>query len=170
LLLEKLSSSQLLIKKEFQRVMISLGVKFFTIVDDTRLPDGFHSWDLRVLQEILGDVLQKYEDVDTILTFDEGGVSGHPNHISIAKASLSRLPRKPKILQLISIPTLLKFAMPPLEILNPSSSDLVSFVTLCDLSACSDIMKIYSSQDVWFRKLFTLFSRYAYLNTLRIVQ
>ena len=156
-------------KLEFQTVMNSLNIKEFIICDDKRIPDGFRSWDTLVVKELTQSILDKYPFIDTILTFDKGGISGHPNHISTSEASTLRYSRDIKVVQLVSVPTPLKYAVPPFDLVNPFSSDLVSIIGYRDIFACADLMKLYGSQNVWFRRLFTIFSRFAYVNTLKIV-
>ena len=155
-------------KLEFLNVMKALKIDKSVIVDDDRIPDGFKAWDPLVVKDLTQSILDRYTHIDTILTFDRGGVSGHPNHVSIADASLLEFKRPIKVVQLVSVPTLLKYAIPPLDILSPWDTDLVS-INSADPAACSNLMKLYASQNVWFRRLFTLFSRYAYINTLRLV-
>ncbi|XP_044459818.1 N-acetylglucosaminyl-phosphatidylinositol de-N-acetylase isoform X3 [Triticum aestivum] len=50
------------------------------VLDHQNLQDGFHEeWDHGLLAELTMEQIQLW-DIDTIVTFDSYGVSGHPNH------------------------------------------------------------------------------------------
>ncbi|XP_048559981.1 probable N-acetylglucosaminyl-phosphatidylinositol de-N-acetylase isoform X2 [Triticum urartu] len=50
------------------------------VLDHQKLQDGFHEeWDHGLLAELTMEQIQLW-DIDTIVTFDSYGVSGHPNH------------------------------------------------------------------------------------------
>ena len=56
-------------------------------MDDKRIPDGPHMWDTNIVSQIIENKLNEWSkknvDIGTIITFDKGGVSYHPNHISV---------------------------------------------------------------------------------------
>ncbi|KAL6651627.1 hypothetical protein ACP70R_010552 [Stipagrostis hirtigluma subsp. patula] len=53
------------------------------VLDHPKLQDGFHEkWDHGLLAELTMEQVQLWE-IDTIVTFDSYGVSGHPNHQDI---------------------------------------------------------------------------------------
>lgn len=53
-----------------------------TLVDHPELKDGMRQvWDASVIAHIV-DEHSKKQEIDRIITFDEGGVSGHPNHVA----------------------------------------------------------------------------------------
>ena len=175
---------------EFRRVMAQLRLSKFYIMDSIQLPDGFHAWNSDSVRTEIEKVLVDNPDVDTIMTFDKGGVSGHPNHVSVRAGVGAVLlgrestdaprrrtsPRLAKsqssafknltVLELVTVPLWLKYAVPPMDLLFQSSEDLA--VTNWSLDA-SRLMRLYESQNVWFRQLFSLFSRYAYVNTFKVI-
>jgi len=155
-------------KKEFIHVMETLDVQKSLILDDKRIPDGFNLWDATVVCELIEKVIGDNPTIDTLLTFDIGGVSGHPNHVSIARASELSFSRKIELVKLKTVPTLTKYAFPPFDLILPWKSELLAVLNIGDIFACANLMRLYNSQNVWFRRLFTLFSRYAYINTLEI--
>jgi hypothetical protein len=71
---------------ELEKVCSHLKIKNYEIIDNENLQDCIKTkWD----QEIVADVIKEYLDKDnnidsigTIVTFDERGVTKHPNHIS----------------------------------------------------------------------------------------
>ncbi|CDK25921.1 unnamed protein product [Kuraishia capsulata CBS 1993] len=69
-----------------------LGIKEVKVIDDPAFQDGMNIiWDAsKIAQEISGYVssLQMDSKSLSILTFDEFGISGHPNHISMYNGCL----------------------------------------------------------------------------------
>ena len=152
-------------KLEFDRVMSSLFIEKYFIFDDKRIPDGFHKWDVLVVKELVESVLAKHPQIDTIITFDRSGVSGHPNHVSVCDGV--RLLNDKLVLELITIPTLVKFLVPPIDLLTLDKDHLAIWLPSLKVSST---MQLYESQNVWFRRLFAFFSRYAYVNTFKVRQ
>jgi N-acetylglucosaminylphosphatidylinositol deacetylase len=136
-----------------------------------------------------------------VVTFDEGGVSGHPNHMALARAvsSLVRptgeeipLPPAVKIWALETTNIIRKY-VGPLDILasvlvwlwlwlsesvrrRTGATDYEgNSRSINDFRLCLNVspgltfraMLAYASQFVWYRRLFIVFSRYTYVNTLR---
>ncbi|KAG2449919.1 hypothetical protein HYH02_000024 [Chlamydomonas schloesseri] len=56
-----------------------------TILDQPRLQDGFHEWDTSAVAPAVAAAVKAVQP-DELVTFDAGGVSGHPNHTSIFRA------------------------------------------------------------------------------------
>lgn len=102
------------------------------------------------------------------MTFDDRGVSGHGNHISVYRAALefaatSRLP----VFSLVSYSTLSKYTS---WIFFParsfSAGHLSSSLVVSNPRPrlVWSLMAAHASQFVWFRKLFVAFSSYTYFN------
>lgn len=115
-----------------------------------------------------------------IFTFDEGGVSHHPNHIAVylgLRRALKRLQNSHVIttsdLRSSNQPHLLAFALDSTSVLRKYSGifdSVVSFgnrrvVFSFDLKLNYQAMTAHYSQFVWYRHLFVVFSRYSYMNT-----
>lgn len=103
-----------------------------------------------------------------IITFDEKGVSGHPNHISTYKGvqlSLISFSKKKISMTGLKLQTTNVFRKffgvldLPLSLL--SDNVVINFNLLKVLKG----MQAHKSQNVWYRILFVLFSRYTYMNT-----
>ena len=146
-----------------------MGFTTFKVIDDKRVPDGPHPWNIEAVGEITVDHMKSLADngqaIETVITFDEQGVSSHPNHISCYEACL-KLKKDNKIkrlLKLESVNILRKFSA-WLDIFTADASRL-RFVLPSPLPAASALQKHWT-QWVWFRKLFISFSRYAYFNEL----
>lgn len=116
---------------------------------------------------------------EQILTFDERGVSGHPDHSAVHRGVMHLL-RQPKpatgvgfeadAYELLSTGLLRKYSGLldlPLSLLlsrwPPHGAFFVSFSARRAWRA----MAAHRSQFVWYRRLFVIFSRFAYVNTLR---
>lgn len=196
--------------KELEDVSSYLGITSLKVVDDPFLRDGFkESWPMEVTALHVEESVRRCR-ADVVLTFDEGGVSGHPNHTATYRgvlfwmsnseiedtaasdendaaswtklnqgsmSLLNSVTRKQKrsnsklqtqVWVLVSTNVVRKFLM--------MADVFVSFFLLersnAHLAASNPTqlvraMRMHKSQWVWYRKLFILFSRYSYVNTLR---
>ena len=111
---------------------------------------------LRHIDRILPSI-----DVDTIVTFDKGGISGHANHIAISDASLY-YKEKMALFHLVSHPLYIKY-----NLFHPPSSAYVFKSDLNDWKRGIRAMVFaHVSQMRWFRWAWILFSRYMVINEL----
>ncbi|XP_032223625.2 N-acetylglucosaminyl-phosphatidylinositol de-N-acetylase isoform X2 [Nematostella vectensis] len=160
-------------KKELQESCAVLGLSsdHVSIVQDRRLPDDPEvEWDLRLVQNLLQKHISTY-DIDTVVTFDGYGISGHRNHIALYK-SLNTLPNGPEgkglhipIYTLESVSLVRKY----ISFLDLPWSIFSSCLFLCsvqDYFKAQRAMATHYSQYVWFRRLYVVFSRYMVMNTL----
>ena len=157
-------------ERELHAVGELLGVANITVVNDTGLQDGPENvWDLRAIQMHVSRYVRAH-DISNILTFDLNGVSQHPNHLDVnhAMRQLHRRLRKANVqfYQLESVGLLRKFLgaldVPISQLQRPYYQ-----VFWGSLPLSWSAMARHKSQFVLFRKLFVLFSRYTYVNTLR---
>ena len=164
---------------------LSLSADAVLLVDDERLQDGLRtSWPFKPIADRV-DEWRRQRGVDCIVTFDSGGVSGHPNHCAIHHA-LSELCYRQHNLHVY---TLLSFPLPQkyLSLVGAlwgwggggarggqggsaasGSSDLL-FVHW-DWRVNWRCMRAHWSQLVWYRRLFLVFSMYTYVNVLQPLQ
>lgn len=57
-----------------------------SVVDHPRLQDGKQQrWDQATARQLIRKAIQEH-GIHTVLTFDAGGVSGHPNHRAVHEA------------------------------------------------------------------------------------
>lgn len=168
--------------EEFRRVSVMLGHTKHTLLNNPKLKDGWHEWDSQCVVSEISAYLEKNSGVKDVISFDIGGVSGHPNHISIFNAisvmAKTRLTSSVRFHVLETVPVWRKF-LPPIDILivsaqsmisrsNEASSDFPGVVSnVVMLSGVYHYMREYASQFVWFRRLYAFGSRYAYVNTFR---
>ena len=144
-----------------------------------------------------------------MLTFDNYGVSGHPNHIAtyngvLRACQMNFQATKPPVYLYtlesvgivrkyigvldIAVTSLLSLfsrerssvtlhhnwsnAVPPLAQVLTKTSSYSKMINVCHSAApltSHSLMVAHDSQYVWFRCLFVIFSRYAYINTLILV-
>jgi hypothetical protein len=118
-----------------------------------------------------------------IVTFDAGGVSGHPNHGALAQA-IAHIPspkggRNPKAVKVWCLETTsfvrkylgvldapLSFLLARRQSLSPGDETETWVALNLRPWVAYSAMLAHASQFVWYRRLFILFSRYTYVNTL----
>ena len=100
------------------------------------------------------------------MTFDEGGVSGHPNHIATY----------------LGVFHLLQSAKVDFKLMTLQSTNVIrKYMSYADIIFCEgyngfhmfhwnpfdslQAMLCHESQFVWFRRLFVIFSRYTFANS-----
>uniref|UniRef100_A0A0A9VT57 N-acetylglucosaminylphosphatidylinositol deacetylase n=1 Tax=Lygus hesperus TaxID=30085 RepID=A0A0A9VT57_LYGHE len=138
------------------------------------LPDDpLVDWDAEIVASLISWHVEALS-MDTLLTFDDHGVSGHRNHIAISRSvsaliSENRLPPSCKCYALKSENIFFKYIGFLIVFLKRKHSNIyVSSHT--DHITIKNAMSKHASQYVWFRKLFVTFSSYCYLNTLVCLQ
>ncbi|KAG6888667.1 hypothetical protein C0995_006785 [Termitomyces sp. Mi166 len=161
------------------------------VVDHPDLQDNFTArWDA----DTIANVLQPYvksNNIQTILTFDARGVSGHPNHCSLPDG-VAHLPVPPKLYALVTrplhakyigvlAPLLAKFSLsqdyiriyPAVSLhfnqllrfaMDTSPPQAVTVSGFYDYITALQAMRAHASQLVWFRWFYVLFSRYMWVN------
>ena len=73
-----------------------LGAEKVTIIDEKKLLDGMEEfWDPSYIVQLTHKYMEANR-VDGIISFDNYGVSGHPNHISVGMA-IKLLRKDPKL-------------------------------------------------------------------------
>ncbi|XP_045454121.1 N-acetylglucosaminyl-phosphatidylinositol de-N-acetylase [Melitaea cinxia] len=161
-------------KKELWDACLVLGVPDSNIclISDTRLQDNPKAqWAVPVIAKLIQHQVAAM-DIDTLVTFDRGGVSSHPNHSAVFYAVAymfveKNMPQKCTVYTLDSVNILRKY----LGFLDLPLSFLLSskryFLRWTESRRVTRAMKQHKSQMVWFRYLYIMFSRYMVINTLR---
>ncbi|ESL11646.1 N-acetylglucosaminyl-phosphatidylinositol-deacetylase [Trypanosoma rangeli SC58] len=147
------------------------------MVNHPALQDGMQaSWDAALIRQEVMLYLQKAKNVRTVVTFDQWGVSSHPNHIAAyhgVRLVKECMPPGIVFLSLRTRSLLGKYSgalavvqymadiglsskQQPLVFLVPPLASLTSFFA----------MRLHRTQLVWFRYLFVAFSSYTYVNEL----
>uniref|UniRef100_A0A914L3J1 N-acetylglucosaminylphosphatidylinositol deacetylase n=1 Tax=Meloidogyne incognita TaxID=6306 RepID=A0A914L3J1_MELIC len=129
--------------------------------------DGFVEWNITSLAEILLKRIK--QPPKGIITFDEWGVSGHPNHINCFKTIklLTKRWNNTKFFALQSVPLWRKylgfFDVYLTELLE-GNKQIVYITWSGPISAYKIMTNHYKSQMRWFRYFYLIFSRYLYIN------
>jgi len=165
-------------RKELQASADVLGIRRCNVrvADSALLEDGFHQeWNKEdVTVEVTRSILEWAPDV--VITFDEYGVSGHPNHQAthrgVVHAMRSKSHHGIQLLLLVSLPLHIKFGGPPLALVTllfwmaSGSGSPGSIAIQTNIGLCWRAMGAHWSQFVWFRRLFVLASTYSFINVL----
>ncbi|CAG8542680.1 6369_t:CDS:2 [Paraglomus occultum] len=182
--------------KELEASCNTLGIKetYVNIENHAALQDDprIH-WDPAIISDILKDYVTK-NGIDTIITFDDKGISGHPNHISCYNGArvfaknvsandvliykLKTVNVFRKYISLFDLTwTHYNYHVADMKkktngVVKPSTPpDTVLLVSSFEnYIKAREAMKCHKSQLVWFRYLYVLFSRYMVINELERVQ
>eukprot|EP01063_Lacrimia_lanifica_P014140 TRINITY_DN20793_c0_g1_i1.p1 TRINITY_DN20793_c0_g1~~TRINITY_DN20793_c0_g1_i1.p1 ORF type:complete len:250 (+),score=64.01 TRINITY_DN20793_c0_g1_i1:44-793(+) len=145
-----------------------------TVVDDPLLEDGLRTaWDVPYAAALIArHCSSEAEGAHTaVLTFDDHGVSGHPNHIATSRAvrAALRSPNSPisAAYLVVSHAVWYKFTG-VLGSLAPSCTGVG--VKVGSPWPCLSAMLQHWSQMVWYRWLFIAFSRYTFAVDLEEVR
>ncbi|XP_029817153.1 N-acetylglucosaminyl-phosphatidylinositol de-N-acetylase, partial [Manacus vitellinus] len=164
-------------KKELEQSCCVLGIPAsdVTVIDHRDLPDNpAVEWDTHLLSTIVLEHIEA-KNINLVVTFDAGGVSGHTNHISLYSAvrylhSEGKLPEGCRVLVLESVNLLRKyisFLDVPISCLLPG--DALFILSEEETEQAKRAMRCHRSQLLWFRRLYVLFSRYMVVNSLRLL-
>ena len=149
---------------------LGLGAADVTVIDSGHLKDN-SDWN----EDLIANIVHQHcikNAVKTVITFDEFGVSGHKNHVSIFHAvkrvpditlfALETVSLFRKYTSLLDLPlTLVSNHMLPCK----PWTELLSFE---ERSIAIRALYRHQSQMVWFRVLYSIFSRYLFLNTFQV--
>ncbi|XP_014467558.1 PREDICTED: N-acetylglucosaminyl-phosphatidylinositol de-N-acetylase isoform X2 [Dinoponera quadriceps] len=145
-----------------------------TIIISSELPDDQTvQWPIDEVAESILQYIEIYK-INAVVTFDKHGVSRHRNHISLyfAIAALcieKKVPPYCKLYVLESVNIIRKYIQLldlPISLL---SAPYWYLVTREQKHTIKKAMAAHKSQYVWFRKLYMVFSRYTFINTLQEV-
>ncbi|XP_006033174.2 N-acetylglucosaminyl-phosphatidylinositol de-N-acetylase [Alligator sinensis] len=164
-------------KRELEESCAVLGIppSNVAVIDHRDLPDDpAVEWDTQLLSTF---VLKHIEtnNINLVVTFDAGGVSGHANHISLYAAlrnlhSEGKLPEGCRVLILESVNLLRKYISAldvPISCLL--SRDVLFILTKEESEQAKRAMRCHRSQLLWFRHIYMVFSRYMVINSLRLL-
>ncbi|KAF1410435.1 N-acetylglucosaminyl-phosphatidylinositol de-N-acetylase, partial [Spheniscus humboldti] len=169
-------------KKELEQSCFLLGIPAsdVTVLDHRDLPDNpAVEWDTQLLAAF---VLKHIEanNINLVVTFDAGGVSGHANHISLYAALRYKyccseifihfLCLGCRVLLLESVNLFRKYISVldvPVSCLLPR--DALFILTEEETEQARRAMRCHRSQLLWFRHIYMLFSRYMMINSLRLL-
>lgn len=179
--------------KELKESCQLLGIKKVQVENLKELPDSMSSrWNPEDAANIVQKYLETNPKIETVITFDAWGISGHPNHIDThngVRSALAAIPKSYELLELETVPLAFKY-MGVLGIIYEMVDQIVEaaitkveksyemdvvvdkvFVAHSSISEAYTLgfgaMKKHKSQLVWFRYLYLIFSRYMHVNVLK---
>lgn len=163
-------------KKELVTSCTVLGipVRNLSIVDDERFQDGMDNmWEPAALGDTILSVVQRV-GAEAVITFDQFGVSNHPNHVALHTA-LTQLQSSGKMkdvcLYVLESTNIVRKYISFFDIPYSSIVNMTTFIcSPKEVWYAWKAMKCHKTQMVWFRKLYIIFSRYMYVNTLQEVR
>lgn len=168
--------------KELQRSCRHLGIST-CLCAESDFVDGFDQWwpDKDVAAAIKAAVDKSAADI--VISFDARGVSGHPNHRALFHGLVRFAAQNPQrcfVLESIHpIFTVAKYIGPLAMILDAMYQMLAERISskhrrcvavpdpLNEYWIVRRAMAEHASQLTWYRRLYLLFSRYLYVNSLR---
>lgn len=181
-------------KIELARVTEALGPQAsHELIDERELRDSMiDRWNSTKVSDLIELSVKNYhKPIETVVTFDSYGVSGHPNHIAIhqslknlkqrslekyGQSSILRNKRQVDYFSLVSVPFWRKYTLfldsvvtVLYECLFSAGNKPDHFVLGLDFrnyTKLRRILHLHKSQMVWFRQLYMTFSRYMFINDL----
>jgi N-acetylglucosaminylphosphatidylinositol deacetylase len=177
-------------EKELEQSARFYSVDDVVVINSELLKDGMQEeWPPEVVAEHLTKYAALRGPIDVIVTFDQLGVSQHPNHIAVhygvQTAQIHPVLQRTKIYGLHSRALLAKYTSalsiirPAQALINPTSASRATdgsasaqsaihvFIRPEDASCSFRGMQQHPSQLVWFRYLFVWFSSYTFYNEYR---
>jgi N-acetylglucosaminylphosphatidylinositol deacetylase len=161
--------------KELNAAVRLLGMRAdrVKIIDDKKLPDSMGAyWDKEVINKYVDKYVQD-NHIQALITFDSSGISNHINHRAVHYAVKHYISNHSNLsaYELITTNIVRKycsvleiiFSFIEAKILNKEIHLVTHFNPLLN-DGC---MRAHTSQYLWYRKLFVIFSRYSFINTLR---
>lgn len=152
--------------------MLGIPMNNITIVQHTAMPDDPTCfW----REDLVGSIIIKFVEklsIDTVFTFDERGISGHSNHISLYNGlnylvEEGLLPKSCKIYLLETVNIIRKYSIMFDLIISLIWSHHAFFSSIQEVRLAQKAMSCHTSQMLWFRKLYVIFSRYLFINTYK---
>lgn len=157
-----------------------LGISSVEVVDSESMKDGMRTeWPADAVESAVASYTAR-RPVEIIISFDRGGISGHLNH-KCTFAGIVRFSSRcgsPPCYSLETVPLQRKFSS-ALDALTSWALHVLAgresrgalpqhvFIAYTGLALVHNAMRIgHTSQYVWFRVLYVVFSRYAFVNTL----
>jgi len=161
------------LKNAAMRVFGMKKERIKVINDERRLKDDINTnWNADAIIEYVNEYVEA-NGIDIVFSFDEHGISQHPNHCSIHRAlrQSQSIMDGAEVYSLRTVSICRKYSIYFEALLNllicaPFNWNLSKsdFVILSAPNKCWNAMSHHKSQFVWFRKAFVALSRYSWIN------
>lgn len=163
-------------EEEFRSISKELRMEDNAILDHKDLQDHFSKkWNDQIVSEQIKAYIDNNKDIGTIITFDENGVTKHPNHISCYDGLVYYLKENREeikkegiqvyLLDSFSFISQYTFILPFIYFYFKEHGYFNS-----KLMFPYRLMQIYKSQFKLFRKVHVLISCYSYLNSFTKIE
>jgi N-acetylglucosaminylphosphatidylinositol deacetylase len=157
----------------------SVPASNISCINEPELPDDpGHEWDRQVCSRLISAYI-KAHSIDIVLSFDERGVSGHPNHCAVhhtlKSMQLSKTTRQVEAVYSLSSVNLARKYVFLLDLLpsllhhhqqQQDKQNLLAISSPSDYILTFKAMLCHKSQLMWFRWLYLVSSRYMLINYL----
>lgn len=153
---------------ELRKASSIMKFRHLTILNTECFQDSPNSdWPHDKIVDLIHQTCKKYKS-ESLVSFDERGISGHPNHCSIGKALKSYKYDKelPRIFFVKTLPITRKYCFIIDFLFSLLCKENFVCTPFSQLSIPYLSMMSYKSQLVWFRWLYMLFSTYMYKNII----
>lgn len=163
-------------KQEFNDVSKALHMEDNKIIDHPDLQDNLKKrWNEKIVAEQIKNYINENKDIGTIITFDEKGVTKHPNHMSVYAGLEEYIKSNRKEIKDKNINIYLLDSFSPIK----QYTNIIPFLSMffkefgyfdwnCLYSWKH--MKIYKSQFNFPRRMHVIFSGYSYSNSFTKVE
>ncbi|KAI9597539.1 hypothetical protein BDF19DRAFT_463926 [Syncephalis fuscata] len=168
--------------------VLGIDIAHVVVLDHPDFQDSPNArWNTALLGRIIEEHITRHQ-ISRLITFDWRGISGHLNHVALERSVRHMLVTSHRLSSvnmptytLVTIPLLRKYAamldimfsVPIRYVIGASlerEDDKLLFVaSIDDYRRGVQAMREHSSQFVWFRQLYVIFSRYMYINVLHRV-
>lgn len=158
-------------EEEFRTVSKELRMEDNVIIDHKDLQDHYsQKWNEKAVSEEIKVFIEKNKDIGTIITFDENGVTKHPNHVSCYEGLVSYLKEnrekvkkeETQIYLLDSFSFVFQYTfILPFIFFYFKEHGYFNFKFMFPFR----LMRLYQSQFKLFRKVHVVFSCYSYINS-----
>ncbi|KAI8087898.1 putative deacetylase LmbE-like domain-containing protein [Gilbertella persicaria] len=157
-------------KKELSKSCQTFGIlpSHIKSIDHPQLQDGMQNqWSPELISHTLKDYVTK-QKIDTIITFDNHGVSGHANHIALYYGAKHFVQQHTNItLYSLESVSLIRKYIGFADLIVPKKQGSIQLVSPpIAYLLTHKAMRQHTSQLVWFRWLYVTFSRFMYVNDL----
>lgn len=155
---------------------MGISVEQVTVINDNQLPDSpTEDWKKESIEAHIKNAVEQIRP-EVVYTFDDGGVSGHKNHVAVyqsvknifSSANRNR-PTGVRAICFLQTTSLWRKYLGVLDL--PFSFLSASHVVVAgprDIMCGERAMLAHRSQLEWFRFLYLLFSRYMVINSFSV--
>lgn len=172
-------------EQEFADVIMALGPSVtLNVIKDSHLQDNMTvDWNSNEVVHYISKQIDEHDKaINTLITFDSYGVSGHANHRSIYSATKD-------LKEKLAYPKVSFYVLKSVTFFRKYSTFLDAVITIVtdymnkitrrkemtvainfnEHAKLKQILQLHQSQMVWYRQLYMMFSRFMFINNLELL-